>query len=327
MSKVPINYYFKIPRAPSGSASTVATPKPHPSVTSSTGEDGGTVEGLARLAMGGMKRHSSISQLINNLKDQRSGTIVGHGSPGMFEVGDGPLWTSSEGHISLYNEEHWHEKIKTMWRKEEIWGKQYFYSPINILACSVAGDENGIRLLQKMADLTNRKFVAYTGLIYYEYDSKTKKGIRYLFEKGHKFVEIYPTGAIVINRSKSFIDNETKSPYLNNKKAYQYDEKLLTKGVSTIKIRLLNKSIYVEQIFSGELVKVILDILLFTAPFLKSGVAVGIITAQVFINYSNNTSQIFNVHSDRLAESTSNGETFLTSPNFRKTLNTLFNIQ
>jgi hypothetical protein len=178
-----------------------------------------------------------------------------------------------------------------------------------------------------MADITNRMFEAYSGLVYYEYDLRTGKGLRTLYEKGHNHIKVYPSGTLV-NKSKNTINTNLHSKFTNvgNMKSIGFDSGMETQDVVSIEINFLLYDTYVNQDFPPEFAEKIFATIFYTLPFSKCGASPGIITAQITINYRSQSPLKFNIYSDKLAELSTTGETFLTSPQFRENISNLFKL-
>lgn len=311
---------------------------PLPNISSSTGEDGGTVNRLAKIISGGITKHSSTAELVSKILPYSGFSIVGHGNHGLFETGAGPSGYSDSTVVDFDNEHAWGSEFAKLWKPSRVAydarGNAHHYpgGGIWIYACCTGGGVNGKAFLQRIADITNSTVIAYTGLIYV-----SSKYI--LYERGHTLVQVWPTGFI---RNKVSIHNKDDF-YLNvldeadislpppSQDLFNIDgtrneiflRKMDLNNIDSVLIqrRIDGKSIQKE--FNSN-IDYILQCLFNSQPFQKSGGVTGIITAVITINYRNQAPQTVNVFADKLAEKIHSGESYMTTPHFFQVMGQLF---
>lgn len=330
MSQVPIESFFYTPSSGSGMSYRPGGP-PNTNICHSSGRDNGVVQHLSKLLGGGVNSHSSISSMSQNLMQIKRGRIlVGHGSNGMFEVGDGAWGYSNTGHVSLYNESFWLEDFKKLWvplqdyYNGRYWFKLYCY--LDIYACSVAGGVDGLKFLQRVSDVTNCRIRAFTGLIYVGAN-------RIYYEKGHRHVRVCPTGGPPEGPGDGVCtkpEDITKIAFVHDdflsnklKKSDLFSVGMEAEDVISILVKSRNKVEISERLLPPETASTIFKILFYSQPFTKVGTAIGLITANIIINYRSQPSLEINVFSDGIAETSYEGQSFMVAPYFRETINQL----
>ena len=173
----------------------VSINRPRPEhISASTGADGGAVERLRGL-LGGQHRHGSTAEIGERFDWYERGkapfiALLGHGSPGGFETGDGPRLWSSARQVHFGNRHDWEPHLSRLSRFRGGFStaerNTFKYSgALLLLSCSVAQGMLGASLMAQLSQVTNRIVFAYTGLV-------SLTGTRIHLEKGHRWVRQDP---------------------------------------------------------------------------------------------------------------------------------------
>lgn len=218
-----LSSYFR--QAPSGSASTVSyrrSPTFHAFI--STGRDSGALALLRDIIMP-VWSHGNVRHLGANLEkafDQRgsakngashSALIIGHGSHGFVDAGDGAWNDTDDGSIQLRNEWLWasfFERLRAptfpYMRGNRKLPPVPMYRGVNFLSCSTAGGD-GRLLMQRIADIGGVVVRGYTGLVFVN-------RLYFFLEPGAKQACCIPSDASDVSREHYRPDSNWEEPLL-----------------------------------------------------------------------------------------------------------------
>lgn len=335
--------FFASPSGESGAIVYGGPPLPYIS-SSNAKDDGGTVDRLAKLLIGGITKHGSTIELIHNVNRFDSFIIVGHGNTGYFETGAGILGYTDTKAVELSNEHVWGREFAKLWKPNRVVysanGTPHIYpgGRFSIYACCIAGSKSGLLLLQRLADITNHQVKAFTGLIYV-WSYPNGQPVKYSFERGHKWVTINPKNYMISDHFLSLDDpfnfSDVREAFLplSSPRLFNIDFKnndkfvnaeIIENEILSIFIELKHHDVFTTKVFSFHEADVILPLIFYSESFEKKGDVPGLLTAIITIKYVEKPAASIHIFADRIAEKLPTGETCLTAPNFRENMNRLF---
>jgi hypothetical protein len=251
--------------------------------------------------------------------------ILGHGSPGYIEVGDGQFGFSSEGGIYLENEDVWAPQFARLFASPGLYltgsGPVPVHREIMFMSCSTAAWPNGRKLLQRIADVGNLKVTAFIGLIFVNERSMFWDSI-----------ETQPWCVPKGSTASRCPENLWKEPPPTTKNIAELPRVSMKRlGFTTgmeaddvVSIAISNPRTGSEKSYPPEVAEYVFKILFHSQPYSKDGSIMGSLTARCVVNYKSEPPMTVNVLADRVAE-TSSGLVFFTVPNTRAVLDQLEN--
>jgi hypothetical protein len=273
---------------------------PHHRSCSAGPETNGAVVALCRIR-NAQKTHKSSDE-IGELFDwvskgqPRFIHLIGHGTSGLIEVGDGQSVLTTGGSLHCYNSHHWAVPMKRTSKYDDnrsvkVPANDVLYSGgILLEACCVAEGEEGATFLKLLADTTLRTVFAYTGLISIRNNSSV------WFEKGHAWLRQDP-----LSDKPTIEAKPLHSSLIRTGKLQIAGQKGMEAGeLLSIEINyLLTRS---KINFIKEQAKEILDELFYSKGFGLEGKVLGIITHQFTIRFQNQEDLHVDLYSKRLAK-------------------------
>ena len=304
-----------------GGAMTIGKPRPASiHYHASLGVDGGAIS-MLRSNFPCLSTHRSIEELGdclvrafeqepgNHSAFHASSMILGHGSPGSFEVGDGQYGRSYFGTIGMDNADVWEPQFARLRTPHKIehhpyWGEIPRYRGISILSCSTAKGAEGRALIQRIADAGNLCVHAHTGLLFV--NSKY-----YFLEKGARTVCRVPTGGDWNARGyrtcqDSGDDALSETDWLDAFRVPFTSMKLLGLGEGAeadevINVVLTTSAQQEPREFPGEVAADLYRYLFASPPYLKDGELVAAVTANCIVRFKGRPDLHVSVLADRVA--------------------------
>lgn len=334
-----IEDFFEFPEGRRGSGAIVYGGPPLPYISSSNAtNDGGTVAKLAKLLHGGITTHGSTAELIQKVMSYDSFSIVGHGNVGYFETGAGPFGNTESNGVEYQYEFTWRDEFSKLYRPNRVVysgdGQPHVVSPgsITLYSCCTAKGQTGLNFLQRLADITNHEIIGFTGLIYV-YSDQYGKPLYFGGEHGHKWIKVKPYSLSKTgyqDEAENVMDETVLAPPLsdllniNFERTNHFIRGINEPEILTVFIELLHNKQFTMKVIPYQDWEEILKSIFYSESFPKSGGVVGILTAIVTIKYVDKTYLTLNVLSDRMAENIITGESWITAPTFRQTMEQIF---